>query len=444
MHMPVRKTMLRLLPPLGTAWLSVSHVVSAAAPLPYPLPGTESEEERVLAYALRAGGLYSTNILRDDVQPLSGTAAFVGGELNWRYEGPVINGSVSGDLDYVNYHGGEAEAEVLGYASAISNIYLLPRSISWMISDYAGTGTIDPLATAAPGNFQIINVLETGPRAEFATGALSEWHAGATYSDVNAETSPIDHTKKDGFVEWSAGSVAGIELGAHLAAQSVRFAPDSTADDYRTKAVRLSAGRDARKLGLDLSAGRAVLSRATEPDFRTTTGQVGLSYRATPNSELALLGSRDLGGTGELLRGARSDGLPITTALVIGEPYVNERLVATLSRSDRGYGWNVSAARQTLDFLGADLDQQQRQVVAALSYEFGPRVVLQATAQNREITYTSIVRRDNVILLATGIAYRLSSAWQLLSRLAYIEYDSTDPEQAFEETSVSLIVEYRP
>lgn len=198
-----------------------------------------------------------------------------------------------GGIYYVDYFKASAyDDETLGYLDATAVLTMKKDLLTWMVQDTFGQQLANSFEPSTPGNRENINYFTTGPDMQLRLGDRTAFLAGARYSDVSYETTPLDNTRTGGTlgIERQISSSKAVSLNA--GADQVAYDSDLYTD-FDSNRVYLRFETEAARTSLGISAGwNEVKSDASSGDgllldfsvtrkisgFTSVSGAVGTKY----------------------------------------------------------------------------------------------------------------------------------------------------------------------
>ncbi|HEX6928752.1 MAG TPA: hypothetical protein VF267_05860 [Gammaproteobacteria bacterium] len=428
-------------------WLpGAAHGAPAPAGSPDAFLQEAGEPEFLPGWRLRMGVLATDNITRSADPP--GDEIIGVGEFgaNWRYLGTRFAGGFDGTIAYRHYTQSSFDDEARANFLAAGNLFIIPDTFDWHITDRLANAPVDPLATASPTNIQLVNVLETGPRVTLRPGATNELTIAASRAMVEAEESPIDHMRDTGtaslFHDFSANSSAGIVVNAYR----VNFEPEALAPDFEQGDAQLEYLSRTETRNLSIAGGASRVELADGFTRETGTGWIRFGARRTSDSYIYAAAERRAGDTATAML---EDDLLLeeygtATLIVTGDPFLSDSAVLRYTRGWRAHEWFVAGSARELDYFLSPLDQEQRGFQLGAQLMFSSRMQLDVTAASNDIEYLDFTRSDTIRRFSAEADYRIDRGWSLVTGLHYLDRESTDPTYSFDEVMLTLFLSFSP
>lgn len=418
-------------------------VVSAVGPETF-LDSLEDAEEAP-GFHFRTGAFSSDNITRSEDETLDEIVGV--GELgaNWRSVGARFGAAVDGTLSYRQYTQNDFDDEGRGNFLAVGDLFIIPETLDWYISDRLANAPVDPLATTSPINVQFVNVVESGPRLTLRPGS-NELTVSASRADIHAEETPIDHVRDTGSFSFMHNLSAASSVGIAGNIRKIQFDDEAVATDFEQDEAHLTFESRSDTLFLSMAGGKSRFELADGMERDATTGWLRFRARRTSDSSIYAAIERTASDTATAM--LRDDQLleqgGVSSFIVTGDPFISDRAVIRYTRGWRAHEWFFALNRTDFDYFVSQFDREHRGARLGARFVLSSRLLLSLTARGADIEYLDLARKDSVRSLQTEADYRINSNWSLLSGISYLERESDDPVYGFDETIVSLFISYSP
>lgn len=402
-------------------------------------------------WRFRTGAFSSDNIARqpdNELDELVGVAEF---GANWHSVGTRFAAAFDGNLAYRTYTENDFDDEGRANFLAVGDVFIVPETFDWYISDRLANAPVDPLGIPSPINVQFVNVLETGPRLTFRPVASSELTVTAARAEINAEESPIDHARNTATLAFMHGLNANTDVGIVADVRQVEFEEDVDAADFDQEQAHLNfeTRNDTIHFSAGLGKSRFELSNAMAADDISesrTTGWVQMRARRTSRSNIYTAFERTANDTATaMLRDEQfleQGGVP--GFIVTGDPFFSDSAVIRYNRGWRAHEWFAALNARRFDYFVSPLDRDVEGVRLGGQFSLSTRWLLSATAAATDIEYTDLARTDSLKSLFLEADYRLSRNWSLQTGARYLDRESDDPAYTFAETMFTLFASYSP
>lgn len=438
-----------LLPVMLLGFLpAAAHGAATPAAGPETFLETLEETDEMPGFQVRAGLVASDNVTRlpdpGDGNDEIVTVAELG--ANWHSVGTRFAAALDGTLAYHHYTQNDFDDEGRANFFAIADYFIIPETLDWYISDRLANAPVDPLGTTSPINVQFVNVLETGPRLTLRPGGSNELTFAVSRADIQAEETPIDHERNSGSVSFLHGLSANSTLGLVADVREVTFADDANATDFDQEAAHLEYDSRNDTMRLWAAAGVSSFELADGLTREGTTGWLRLRARRTSDSVIYVALERTANDTAtELVNDeVLLEQGGISSFIVTGDPFFSQNAVVRYTRGWRAHEWFIALNTRDIDYFISPLDRDIRGARLGARFALSARVLLSLTAASSDIEYNDIVRSDTVRTLFAEADYRLGRNWSIVTGARYLERDSDHPAYAFDETMLSLFVNYAP
>ncbi|HEX7046967.1 MAG TPA: hypothetical protein VF275_05300 [Gammaproteobacteria bacterium] len=424
--------------------------LGAAEPATGPetfLESLESMEETGMlpGFRFRTGVFASDNITRSQDEELDELAAVaeIGG--NWHSVGTRFAAAFDGTIAHRHYTRNDFDDEGRANFLAVGDLFIVPETLDWYITDRLANAPIDPLATTSPINVQFINVLETGPRLTLRPGS-NELTIAVSRADIHAEESPIDHTRDTGAFSFMHNISGHSSFGILADVRQVEFDPEANATDFEQEEAHLSFESNSNTVDFSLAAGRSRFTLTEDLTREETTGWLRVRAQRTSDSFIYAALERTASDTATAM--LRDDQLleqgGVPTFVVTGDPFFSDRAVVRYTRGWRAHEWFVALNATDLDYFVSPLDREHRGLRLGARLLLSTRLLLSLTAAGTDIEYLDLARTDTVRSLQTEADFRINRNWSLVSGVSYLTRESDDAAYGFDETILSLFISYSP
>lgn len=396
-------------------------------------------------FRFNAGAFASDNITRDEDEEISELAGVAEFGANWNSVGARFGAAFDGTLSYRHYTRNDFDDEGRANFLAVGDLFIIPETLDWHITDRLANAPVDPLATTSPINVQFINVLETGPRLTLRPGS-NELTLSVSRADIHAEESPIDHTRDTGAFSFMHNLDASSRFGIIGNVRQVEFEPEAQATDFEEEEAHLNYESRSDTVFFSAAGGRSRFTLAEGPTRDATTGW--LRFRARRTSDSVIFASLERSASDTATAMLRDDQLleqgGVPTFIVTGDPFISDAAVVRYTRGWRAHEWFFALNALDIDYFVSPLDREHRGARLGARFLLSSRVLLSLTASGTEIEYLDLARADTVRSLETTADFRINRNWSLLSGVSYLERESEDPLYGFDETILSLFISYSP
>lgn len=429
-------------------WTAASAARSAVTPAAGPETFMPMLEETGVepGWRLRLGFIGTDNIER---VPEDGQEEIIGvGEFgaNWQYLGPRLAAAFDGTIAYRHYTEDTFDDEARANFLAAGDWFIIPNTFDWFATARVANAPVDPLGSTSPANVQFVNVIETGPRLTLRPGSANELTLGASRADVNAEESPVDHSRDTATFGFARDITANSSFGIIANAREVDFEEDTGATDFEQQDAHLNFESRTDTMSLSFAGGRSRVELADGFKRDTGTGWLRVGMRRTSRSYVHLGLERSASDAASAL--LRNELLleqgGVSEIIITGDPLFTDRATLRYERGWHAHEWFVAASANRTDYFLSPLDQEQKGLRLGADLSLSPRLLLSLVAAGNDIEYQDVARSDTLRTFLAETDYRIDRRWSLVTGLRWLERGSTDPVYAFDEIMLTLFLSYSP
>lgn len=361
----------------------------------------------------------------------SQTIANVGLLVDVERNDPLLQGSLKGDVAYIDYLEHAFPGQVVGRLDGIGSFTLVPDNIKWVLQDAYGTAQVDPLAPVDRNNVQSVNVLSTGPDFVMRPSDSVFLRLGARYALVDYETSPFNSHQVLGMAaigdELSLAS--NISLNADIS--QIRFQDTFVNPDYDRRKFYLRYDTRGSRTSLSLDLGVAQVDDAG-PWTSALLAQLTLARDLTPFQSVTISGGRQFTDASDSFSGLTSGA---AAAAVIAPGFGS---AGNYLDTYGSLGWQFKEGRTTIGVSGrwerdtytieptplqlaefiaegiyaAGLDVTRASAEARMQRDVAPNLTAEVHAGYTHENYETIGFIDHIVLAGVGLTFKPSRRLQ--------------------------------
>lgn len=405
-------------------------------------PGDEPEEERVPPAIWIAHG-ESDNIGRSSAQ-ISGAYDAVGVVVDIGRERERFSGGLFTDLQFRQYAGDDLEDEEVGTVAAFADLVLVPRRLSWIVTESFGQGATDPFAAVGPANRENINVFASGPRLDFPFGERSSLSLSGTYTDRRHEETRLLDSRSDAYeVGLFRQTSSATRLGIVADHSEIDYDDGLLSYTIRGAVLRyekeLASGDVLAELGQNELAVGGLEDRGPRALLAWTRG---LGSR----SRFSVTASQDFTDSGALF--AFRDVPPLVTGsagtnvILTPSPLENRRveLRYEIASSNTSIEFGIAAGEEDYQ-QAAFLNSETAMVHLAVQRTLTDRMSLTLLAQDIQRDFGDLAREDGDRVVLLSLVRRLGL--RLFVQVDVGTY-ARDGTLVFDEQRYELRLRYQP
>lgn len=392
------------------------------------------------------GGIgINDNILRTEGNESDETVALAGAAFTLSQNSSRIIADVSANAEYRSYLDNSVSNETLATFNGNAEFKIVPRVLSWLVSDNYGRALQDVFSTDNPENRENVNRFSTGPTLQFRINDVFSIGAQAEYANLSFEETEADVDQLSGSVSLTRALSANRSVGFSLTTATVEFdvAADSEFDrDSAFFFLNSRTGKSTLDLNLGfnqvddvrgdrdgffarLSLGRQLTQRTSiSVQYRNEIGNSSDLFQLLQSGSRDLNDSRDLTGVDNPLD---LESLSISLNYVAGRTtlYVD----GALAKEDFGSGEVLNRDRYSLGF-GA-------------SRELGSGWSLSGSANYQNSDFASAGRENEDTRIRLGLGKKLSRKLDANASFEHLERDTNIIGGKSEENVLRVTLSYR-
>jgi hypothetical protein len=331
-----------------------------------------------LDYQLTAGGGYSDNIRRVDVDKESENIASAGLLFSFDKRSSRLYADLVGNFAYYDYLDDVFDDEVIGNFAGQARFAFVPERFEWLLADNFGQVLSDPFLPATPENRENINYLTTGPDLMFSLGSQTRLRLGARYSMTTYEDTEADSDSVLGEVELSRLLSSASSIGLVTRVQQIEYDEATLNADYDQGEVFLHYTAEGSRTLLSVDAGYTRIERDATTD--TESGplfRLDVTRRLTASTTASLSAAHQFTSAGSNFASTQSaaDNIGLETA-------PGRQTVEPFTSDSVGLSWTFRRNRTSLSLSGSwddhsydnqpALDQTLTSATAAVRRELSP------------------------------------------------------------------------
>lgn len=406
-----------------------------------------------LDYSVELGFLHSDNINLSATDPVSENLLIPRLDFHVSEAGASVRADAVGSLEYRDYLGGEFGNEFRGTLNGIVDWSLIPQRLNWVFADNLGLYPISLRDPDVPGNLQQTNVFTTGPTYRFRFTPTLQGQAELRFIDSRAqESDAFDSQRFSGAFRLLHELDATRQLSANIEAQTIDFANDLLATDYKRYSAYAGYTQALRTLNLEFAGGYSHLDfdhggSASGPLVRASADWHA-SERSTLGFDLAwqysdaaldmlspiVAGDTSAGGLGN-----------IGGALISPDVYREQRVSANYAfQSTRLRIATIVGATRFRYESDAVIAADRNEYTAALDigYLLRPRTTLGVIADTVRRRYTALDASDRDYRYAVYLSQQVSRHWRWRADAMHYARNAGAGADSFDENSIYLRLVY--
>jgi hypothetical protein len=355
----------------------------------------------------------------------SQTIANVGLLVDVERNDPLLQGTLKGDVSYVDYLEHAFPGQVVGRLDGNGSFTLVPDNIKWVLQDAYGTAQVDPLAPVDRNNVQSVNVLSTGPDFVMRPSDSVFVHLGARYALVDYETSPFNSHQLLGLAAIGDDLSVASSISLNADVSEIRFQDTDVNPDYDRRKFYLRYDTRGARTTLSLDLGVAQVDD-NGPWTSAPLAQLTLVRDLTPFQSVSISGGRQFTDASDSFSGLTS-GAAATTPIAPGMGSAGNYLdtYGTL-------GWGFKEDRTRIDVTGrwerdtytieptllqlaefieegifaAGLDVTRASAQARVQRDLAPNLTAEVHAGYTHENYETIGFIDHIVLAGVSVTYK--------------------------------------
>jgi hypothetical protein len=410
---------------------------SALGQLPLSLNDSQNQLPPNRTFIFATGGIGQTdNVELTPTGQQAQTMAEVGVAVDASRQGPVLNGTLKGELDYLYFIEHAYPGQFVGRVDGDGSWTIVPDRVKWVVQDSFGNAQVDALTAPNRDNIESVNVFSTGPDVLLEPTETMFLRLAGRYQASTWQTSPFNSQRAVGMasIGHDLSIVSSASLNADFA--SIRFQDPTVVNPnydrrkfylrYDTRGVRTSVAID---LGVaqvnDTGPYRSkllaqlLLTRDLTP-FQSLFLSAGQQYTDTADAFSGLTGGA--AGYTILAPAAGSGGNYLDQSASAGWEYKRGRTTLGLTgRWDRNT-YTIQATPQQIEEyftenLPAPLNVERATAEARVQRDLTPVIAAEVHAMYIHEDYTTLGYVDHSIFAGAGVTYTANSKLQY--RLKY-------------------------
>ena len=373
--------------------------------------------------------------------------------INVEEHSPIFKVDVDSLLEYQNYSDGLSSDEKSVNLDGSVIWELRPRTLQWLVRDYATQTETNPLGNDTSSNRENVNAFSTGPDLQFHLGRTRSLGLGARYTRFDYQKSEnANSIQPSVFARLVFAKSSTATLSILTSYTQVNFEDDNDSDFNRQDGIfSFKSIQGGSEFTVDL--GGSFIDRRATGNIKRPLGRLKYSYDTPQDQHFELSITSQFNDFGnELL--ARSESINRTADLESISPDSSDVQASTdiflVKRGEINYQTKWTRTRAGLSGLWADEDYEEQveldnalyRVRGNITYALSP--ILNGTFIG-EYTYTdypTIDQEDKEYTLEAQLSYRLRRNLSLAISMRRDGNDSTDPTISFKENSIFLTLEY--
>lgn len=315
---------------------------------------------------LTLGGYWSDNVGLSSNSEESGAVAHAGLKLLRRDETRRLSSSVDINLGYQQLSDGDRGDQLLGGATALAILRLLPDVLEWRVRDDFHQLRENALGGDTPENRFSLNYFTTGPTLTVPMGPQMRTVLDAYYSIESASISSLGSNRAGGSLAM-VRDIGGASSASLNGSWERRWMDESVAaPDTTSRAVHLTYTLTRVRTALSADVGYADVDDSVDRSGGVV-GRLSVTRQVSPASSVLLTLERAQSDAGEVLR-AQSDSVGQPTSLIVATS-------DTFIRRSAHVGWNFARQRTTLSLTAGFSDESFRRTPGLnrelLEYDLG-------------------------------------------------------------------------
>jgi hypothetical protein len=399
----------------------------------------------------------------------SQTIADVGIVADVARQGPVLNGTVKGELDYLEYLQHYYPGQLVGRLDADGSLVLVTDRIKWVLDESYGDAQVDALAAPNRNNIQSVNVVSTGPDFLWRAGENNFLRLGARYQAADYETSPFDSQRVLGTASIGRDLTLATSISLNADVASIRFQNNDVSPDYERRKFYLRYDAQGVRTTLSLVLG-AAQSDDTGPYITKLLAQLQLTRQISPFQTIFISGSQQLtdnadsfsaltsGAAGYTIiaPAAGTGGNYLADSAAAGWTYKRNRTTLALSANWERDDYTLQPTPEQInDYLTegtpAALNVTRSTLGARLTRELTPLITAEVHAAYTHEDYTTLLYRDHSLFCGASVdlkpnhvlSYRLLFDHQMRTVDQVPALIPPGTGQGYTQNSLFLTVAYR-
>ena len=435
LHAPVR----RALAACALAAVTLASAGAWAQSVPGTQPGVLGTQPGVLGTPpadttnifLTAGIGETDNVGLTATGTESQTIANVGLIVDVERNDPLLQGTLKGDVSYVDYLEHAFPGQVVGRLDGNGSFTLVPDNIKWVLQDAYGTAQVDPLAPVDRTNVQSVNVLSTGPDFVMRPSDSVFVHLGARYALVDYETSPFNSHQLLGMAAIGDDLSVASSISLNADVSEIRFQDTFVNPDYDRRKFYLRYDTRGSRTSLSLDLGVAQVDD-TGPWTSALLAQLTLARDLTPFQSVTISGGRQFTDNSDAFQGLTSGaaaaaviapgvgsaGNYLDTYGSLGWQFKEDRTTIGVSgRWDRDTYTIEPTPLQLAEFIeegiyAAGLDVTRANAQARVQRDLALNLTAEVDASYTHENYETLGFIDHIVAAGVGVTYAPNRRFQ--------------------------------
>lgn len=426
------------------AWIVVGMAVIAPR-APAQTLDTEGDGDRTLV-EVRAGAIYSDNVLRTPTSDVDGTTWSAGLGLDVSRESTRLQLTARGDLDWMVFPSDTYGDDMFGYFDGVATLALVPETFGWFFQETYGQLRADPFAAVTPDNLENVNYFTTGPDLTLRLGSATSIRLSGRYSTTNSESNELDGDRYRGELALIRQLSSASSASLNVTSESFEFDDATVNQDFdRQEAFaryELRGGRT--ELGLDLGYTRLEQENASSDG---PLARLSLSRRLSPATRIKLDVGTQFSDAGDLLRGSLElqdappqDGSALTTSDPLESRFAY--LSWTFNRNLTGLGFDVEYSDESYENLQS-LDRTRTSYGMNFERRLNPVLTLRAQARLTRQSFDA-GPDDEERQARAELAWAIGRTLELRLQYDRFDRDSSNAATEFSENRASVFASWSP
>ncbi len=302
-------------------------------------------------YELRAGVSYSDNVGRVNIDEEDQVIATAGVLLEVSGESRLSEGSLSLDVDYLEYLDDAFDSEVLPRIRGQFTYKPMPGRVHWVTDGRVSQARNNPFDASTPQTREDVGKVSTGPQIIFPIGNRTRLQAQSRLSATFYEDSDADSDSISGGLSLIRAISPNRGASLNASGERVEFDSDQGLSDFERYSLYLQFTSEISRGSLSAQIGANEV-HADGQTFDGTLASLSLDRQISPRSSIGLSINQSFtdagnffGGLESVFRPGRESSIvpvrdPFETRLVTASYNYDKgrvNLTATVSASDDDY-----------------------------------------------------------------------------------------------------------
>jgi hypothetical protein len=360
----------------------------------------------------------------------SQTIANVGLLLDVERNDPLLQGSLKGDVAYIDYLEHAFPGQVVGRLDGNGSFVLVPDNIKWVLQDSYGSAQVDPLAPVDRTNVQSANVLSTGPDFLMHPSDSVFVRLGARYALVDYETSPFNSHQLLGLAAIGDDLSVASTISLNADVSQIRYQNTDLNPDYDRRKFYLRYDTRGARTTLSLDLGVAQVDD-TGPWVSALLAQLTLARDLTPFQSVTISGGRQFTDASDsfsaltsgaaaatvIAPGVGSPGNYLDTYGTLGWQFKEDRTtIGVTGRWDRDIYTIEATPAELTEFIlqgaVAGLNVTRTNVQARVQRDLAPNLTAEVDASYMHENYQTLGFIDHIVVAGVGVTYMPNRRFQ--------------------------------